>query len=75
MITCVKCKKPIDLKKDKYTLIGTYMGKDKKESYFHFSCWQLFWEEKLKKEAHDLVQGMQQKIMPMVKEMFGGMVG
>ena len=76
MKTCIKCGKSINLKKDKYTLIGTYMGKKiKQESYFHFNCWELYFEEKIKQKAQAIVQKMQQKIMPMVKKMFGGIVG
>ncbi len=76
MKTCVKCGKPINLKKDKYTLIGTYMGKKiKQESYFHFNCWELYCEEKIMQKAQAIVKEIQKKIMPMAKEMFGRMVG
>ena len=75
MQPCVKCGKPIFLKKDKYTLIGTYMGKKiQQESYFHFNCWELYCKEKVNEKAKSLVQEMQQKIAPIVKEMFTRMV-
>ena len=76
MKTCIKCGKSINLKKDKYTLIGTYIGKKiKQESYFHFICWGLYCKEKIKQKAQAIIQKTQQKIMPMIKEMFGGIVG
>ena len=72
MKTCVRCGKDINLKEDKYTLIGTYIGKKtKQESYFHFNCWVLYCEKKITQKAQSMIQSMQKKIMPMVKEMFG----
>jgi hypothetical protein len=39
---CHSCKKEIDIKKEKYVLLGTYNGTGKakdNEIFFHFNCW------------------------------------
>lgn len=39
-IICFQCSFPIDNKKEKYVLVGTYNGEvTMDESYFHFKCW------------------------------------
>lgn len=74
--TCEKCGRSIDLKKEKYVLLGTYAGvKTIEELYFHWQCWRLHFEEKARQKAQAVVKGMQERMIPIAKELVGRMVG
>jgi len=67
---CLKCGKEIDTIKDLYVLLGTYdHDRTVDESFFHMICWRQYFEEKAKNKAMAVVNGMQQKMMPIAKQM------
>ena len=69
------CYKPIDLKKDKYVLVGTYNINNSlksDETYWHFSCWSEYFNNCVLKKAKANVQLLQSKALkildnPMIK--------
>jgi hypothetical protein len=76
---CEYCHKTIDLKKEKYVLLGTY---DKKkplaEPYFHFNCFYVWYNGKVKEKAQNEIKQATGKAMGMLKGMgmgnlFGGL--
>lgn len=69
-VECYKCKKTIDLEKDLHVSLGTHDGKITKDMvYFHFNCWRLHFEEKTREKAENIVNGMQERMMPIAKQM------
>jgi len=65
----------INLDKEKYVSLGTHQGKQTTSMiYFHFNCWRLHFEEKARQKAEAVVKGMQERIMPMAKQMIGRFV-
>lgn len=67
---CLVCKKPIDFSKDLFVCLGTYEGdRTVDESYFHMTCWRRHFEEKARQKAMAVVNGMQEKMMPIAKQL------
>lgn len=67
---CLRCKGIIDLNKDLYVSLGTHDGKKIKQmNYFHFNCWRLHFEEKAREKAMAVVNNMQDRMMPIAKQM------
>jgi|TARA_R100000501_G_C2629080_1_gene123569 hypothetical protein len=67
---CKFCKKDVHLKRDKYVMIGTYSGKKvEEEGYFHWNCFNKHWENKVREQAQNIVKKMQNKIMPVAKNL------
>jgi hypothetical protein len=67
---CHRCLKEIDLNKDLYVSLGTHEGKRKVDMvYFHFNCWTLHFEEKAREKAQAVVNGMQERMMPIAKQL------
>ena len=67
---CEKCLKPIDFNKDLFVCLGTYEGDHTvEEKYFHMICWRQYFEEKARDKAQAVVNGMQEKMMPMAKQL------
>ena len=69
---CLRCKEFINLDKDLHVLLGTYKGKKAKdESYFHWTCFKMYWEERIRVQAKNMVDQMAGKMMPLAKELIG----
>ena len=67
---CLVCQKPIDFSKDLFVCLGTYEGdRTVEESYFHMNCWRSHFEEKARQKAMAVVNGMQERMMPIAKQM------
>ncbi len=67
---CLNCKEPIDFSKDLFVCLGTYEGdRTVEESYFHMECWRKHFEEKARQKAMAVVNGMQERMMPIAKQM------
>lgn len=67
---CFVCKLPIDFKKDLFVCLGTYDGdRTVEESYFHMNCWRSHFEEKARQKAMAVVNGMQERMQPIAKQL------
>ena len=67
---CLVCQKSIDFSKDLFVCLGTYEGdRTVEESYFHMNCWRSHFEEKARQKAMAVVNGMQERMMPIAKQM------
>jgi len=67
---CFVCKEPIDFSKDLFVLLGTYEGdRTVNESYSHMNCWRRYFEEKTRDKAMAVINGMQEKMMPIAKQL------
>ena len=72
---CEVCARIINLKKDKYVLLGTYTGREiNAESYFHFHCFKEHWERQVRLQAQNTVNKMAKNMMPIAKKLVGGFV-
>jgi len=61
---CNYCHKDIILSKDKYVLIGTYEGEHiLEENYFHWDCFILWYNSRVKEKAENIVKSMQKEVM------------
>jgi len=70
--TCYRCQELIDLDKDLFCTLGTHKGKETTSMiYFHFNCWRLYFEDKTREKAQNIVNSMQEKMMPIAKQMVG----
>lgn len=59
---CAYCKKEIDLKQDRYTLLADYRGeKEMDKNFYHFKCFVEWFNSKVTEKAKNSVQGMQNK--------------
>lgn len=68
--TCERCKQEIDLNKDLHVSLGTHDGKTTTDMrYFHFNCWRQHFEEKTRQKAEAVVKGMEERMMPIAKQM------
>jgi len=68
---CMFCQKIIDLEKDKWVLLGTYNGSDvMDESYFHFQCFNSWYNSKVKQKSENTLKDATQK----VKGIMGGLI-
>ena len=75
-VGCLHCEKMIDLEVDHYVLLGTYKNDHTMdEQYFHILCWRRYFEECARKKAQAVVHGMQEKMMPIAKQMIGKLKG
>ena len=73
---CGYCLKPVSLKKDKFILLGTYDGKKTlKEVYYHFSCFEEWFNKSVHAKAKTIVNAMQKKIIPIAKNMIAKVMG
>jgi len=73
---CLKCDKPIDFNKDLFVCLGTYDGDHTvEEKYFHMECWRRYFEDKSRQKAEAVVNGMQEKMMPIAKQMIRKLKG
>ena len=79
---CSFCLKQINLKKDKFVLVGAYnrVEKPNDEAYFHFQCWVDFFNQRVLQKTRANIQFMQQKAMalfnnPMIKSMLSQIGG
>jgi hypothetical protein len=55
---CMYCQKVINLEKEKYVLLGTYEGSSVlDESYFHWQCFNKWYNEKIKEKSMNIVKG------------------
>lgn len=71
---CDVCEKWIDLEKDKHVLLGTYSGKKVlNESYNHWQCFKDHWETRVRKQAENIVKDMANKVLPLAKNIVGGL--
>ena len=69
---CSKCEKEIDLKKEKYILLGTYNGlKATQENWFHMHCFKEWYDQKVQEKAKNIVQSMQKKAMGLMQGLQG----
>ena len=67
---CENCKKLINIKKEMHVTLGTHQGKEITDiKYFHWNCWRLYFEEKARQKAEVVIKGMQEKMMPIAKQM------
>jgi hypothetical protein len=76
---CYKCKEIIDLNKELYVTLGIHKGKEITDmQYFHFNCWRSYFEEQTRKKAKVIVDSMQERMMPIAKQLsekIKGMIG
>ena len=73
---CEKCKKSIDILKEKHVLLGTYTGTiTNKESYFHWQCFRDHWEERIRVQAENMVKKMAKGVVPMAKQVVANLTG
>ena len=64
---CFYCKENIDIKKDKYTLLGTYSGENiEDESYFHFKCFVEWYNKKVSEKAKNSIRELQNKVQGLI---------
>ena len=64
------------MKKDKFVLLGTYDGKKTlAEKYYHFSCFKLWFDKSVHAKAKAIVTNMQNKIIPVAKNMIAKAMG
>jgi len=71
-VECYKCKKTIDLDRDLHVTLGTHNGKTTTQMlYFHWNCWRKHFEDKTREKAQNIVDGMQDRMMPIAKQMIG----
>lgn len=74
-IECDVCGKDINLKKDKYVLIGTYNNsKPDKECFYHWECFKQWFQERVSERSKKQMEFMQKKAIevlnnPMIKGM------
>jgi len=72
---CEVCKKKIDLDKQKYVLLGTY---DKKkplsEPYFHFFCFDDWYNQKVNEKAENKLQGAMKRALGMLGQVTKKMI-
>ena len=67
---CSSCQEEINLGVDKYVLLGTYKGDNiLDESYFHFQCFQKWYNSKIMEKTKNTIQDATKK----VAGMFGSM--
>jgi len=67
---CSYCQKEIDLENEKHVLLGTYRGENiLDESYFHFQCFQDWYNSKIIEKTKNTIQDASKKVMGI----FGGM--
>lgn len=67
---CERCLEMIDLNRDFYVSLGTHKGIETTSMvYFHFNCWRKYIEEKTRKKAEFIVENMQERMMPIAKQM------
>lgn len=73
---CERCKGMIDLSKDIFVNLGTYEGdRTIEETYFHMICWRKHFEEKARDKAMAVVNGMQERMIPIAKQMIEKLQG
>jgi len=67
---CSNCEGEIDTTSDHYVLLGTYkQNKTLDETYFHILCWRRYFEECARKKAQVVVDGMQERMMPIARQL------
>ena len=67
---CERCKVMIDISKEMHVTLGTHQGKEVTQMvYFHFNCWRLHFEDKARNKAQAVVNGMQERMMPIAKQL------
>lgn len=70
------CEKAIDFSKDLFVCLGTYEGdRTVEEEYFHMICWRSHFEEKARQKAMVVVNGMQERMQPIAKQMMDKLKG
>lgn len=77
---CIYCQKDINCDVDKFTLLGTYQGRNiLDESYFHFKCFNEWYQSKVKEKAMNTVNQATEKAGNILKNfglgnlnLFGG---
>jgi len=64
---CNHCQKHIDLEEEKFVLLGTYQ-KDNilDESYFHWQCFNLWYNSRVKEKAENVIKGVSKKVSGML---------
>ena len=70
---CLNCGQPVNLKKDKYVLLGTYNrehGLPSEENFLHFQCWLDYFNKCVLNKARSTVQGMQQQAIQLFNAPF-----
>ena len=73
---CINCGKEINTEKDLFVLLGTYEdGNTIDERYFHMMCWRKYFEECARKKAKVVVDDMQERMMPIAKQVLGRLMG
>lgn len=64
---CNFCQGSINLKVDKFVLLGTYRGESiLEESYFHFQCFHKWYNSKIIEKTKHTIQGATQKVAGML---------
>ena len=67
---CKHCGEAIYTERDLFVLLGTYEGERfVSEDYFHMICWRRYFEECARKKAEAVVNSMQERMMPIAKQM------
>ncbi|RPI66559.1 MAG: hypothetical protein EHM47_16440 [Ignavibacteriales bacterium] len=76
-ILCLKCLGKIDTAKEKYVRVSTINLKNSPDShsYFHFSCYIDYFNEKVLNKANEIIQTMQQKAIQMAAPMIAMIKG
>ena len=73
---CDRCGGGIAILKDKYILVSTYdKNKTLSETFYHWDCFRKHWEERVREQAKNMVNKMARTVVPMAKEMIGGLHG
>jgi len=63
---CNFCQKEINLEKEKYVLLGTYNGDNiLDESYFHFKCFQEWYNSRVVEKTKHTIQDATKKVAGM----------
>lgn len=64
---CNFCQKEINLEIEKYVLLGTYRGESVlDESYFHWDCFNKWYNSRVKEKAENFIKGATKKISGML---------
>jgi len=77
---CLHCGQPVNLKKDKYVLLGTFNrgnGLPDENLHFHFICWIDYFNRCVLNKSRSTVQGMQQQAIqlfnaPLIQKVIKG---
>ena len=73
---CHHCKERINIDQEMYVTLGTHQGKEITDmTYLHWNCWRKHFEEKTRQKAENITNKMQEKMMPIAKQMIEKLKG